>query len=185
MSSPTLTSRLLVSSPSMDDRNFDRTVVFMLEHGDDGAAGLVINRPSPIELGDAVPRWLPFAAPPAVVFLGGPVGQGAVVNLARMPDASTSDVFSPVLGEVGILDASSDPAALAAPPAEVRVFTGYSGWGPGQLEHELEAGAWLVLDARPTDPLCAEPDQLWTEVLKRRGGVEAMARRGPHRNWLN
>lgn len=177
--------RLLVSSPSMTDLNFDRSVVFMLEHADEGALGVVINRPSPIELTEAVPQWASLAADPQVVFIGGPVGRGSVIVLAEAGTDQETDEFTPVLGSLGVLDVSKDPQDVATPIRRIRLFTGYSGWGPGQLDGELRSGAWFVVDADPTDPLSPLPEGLWTEVLKRGEGAEAMRSQDPRRHWLN
>ena len=152
--------KLLISSPSMSDLNFDRTVVFMLEHSDEGALGVVLNRPTPIDISEAVPQWTAFAAEPRVVFLGGPVAQGSVLALARSDAAEETSDFTPVLGPVGVLDISLDPGDLEASIVEVRLFTGYSGWGAGQLELELEGGARFVIEADPTNPLTAAPGAL-------------------------
>jgi putative transcriptional regulator len=177
--------KLLISSPSMSDANFDRTVVFMIEHNDEGALGVVINRPAPIDVVDAVPQWAPFVAEPRVVFIGGPVAQGSVLALARAESPDNTDEFTPVLGPVGVLDATVDPGQLNTPITEVRLFSGYSGWGPGQLEQELEVGAWFVIEADPADPLSTQPEGLWAEALKRQEGRDAMATQDPRRHWLN
>lgn len=177
--------KLLISSPSMSDANFDRTVVFMIEHNEEGALGVVINRPAPIDVVEAVPQWAAFVAEPRVVFIGGPVAQGSVLALARAEIADTTPEFTPVLGPVGVLDATVDPAQLTTPIAEVRLFSGYSGWGPGQLDNELEVGAWFVIEAEPADPLTARPEGLWAEALKRQEGRDAMVTQDPRRHWLN
>lgn len=177
--------KLLISSPSMSDANFDRTVVLMLEHSEDGALGVVLNRPTPIDLSEAVPLWTPLAAEPRVVFLGGPVAQGSVLALARTKTGEKTTEFSPVLGPIGVLDISLDPGELETTVDEVRLFTGYSGWGAGQLDHELAGGAWFVIDADPADPLTPAPEGLWADVLKRQEGLEAMREQDPRRHWLN
>jgi putative transcriptional regulator len=177
--------RLLISSPSMTDLNFDRTVVFMLEHTDEGAIGVVINRPSPIEVSEALPDWGGLAVDPPVVFIGGPVAQGAVIALARASSAMDTPEFAPVLGDVGVLDVSKAPADLSSTVVGVRFFTGYSGWSPGQLDGELEGGAWFVIDAEPADPLSSAPADLWTVALKRQDGAEAMRSQDSRRHWLN
>jgi putative transcriptional regulator len=177
--------KLLISSPSMSDANFDRTVVFMIEHTDEGALGVVINRPAPIDVTDAVPQWAAFVGEPPVIFIGGPVAQGSVLALARAEKEEPTAEFTPVLGAVGVLDATLEPSELATPILEVRLFSGYSGWAPGQLERELEVGAWFVIDAEPDDPLSTQPENLWAVVLKRQEGREAMATQDPRRHWLN
>jgi putative transcriptional regulator len=169
----------------MTDDNFDRTVVFMLEHNDDGALGVVLNRPAPVGVGEAVPQWEHLTVEPRVVFIGGPVAQGSVLALARVATATETDDFTPLVGNLGVLDVSRDPHELSATVDAVRLFTGYSGWAPGQLEHELEGGAWFVVDAEPDDPLTDSPHTLWTDVLNRRDGRDAMREQDPRRHWLN
>jgi putative transcriptional regulator len=166
--------RLLVATPVIGDANFERTVVLLLEHGDDGALGLVLNRPTDVAVLDPLPEWNGFAAEPSVVFVGGPVEQGAAIGLARTRDGDATEGWSPVLGHIGTLDLSRDPTDLDVDIEQVRVYAGYAGWGPGQLEGELDADAWLILDARPDDVLCDEPDGLWSRVLRRQGGDLAL-----------
>ena len=164
--------RLLLATPPMDDPNFDRTVVYMLEHRDDGALGVVINRPTDETLQEPLERWSELQAPPESLFLGGPVEPDALIALAlaNQPVTEETDELSPVSGRVASADLTSDPAFVAAVASSVRVFRGYSGWGPGQLEGEIESGGWLVLDAEPTDVFAHDPEALWRDVLRRQGG---------------
>ncbi|MEY2959420.1 MAG: hypothetical protein RLZZ01_1988 [Actinomycetota bacterium] len=154
--------RLLVATPPLVDPNFDRTVVYVVEHRDDGALGVVLNRPSDEILRPPLDRWVDLLGDPAVVFLGGPVEPDGFVGLtaSRRPHGTT-----PV-----------EAVDLSAPPAQedegrtVRIFRGYAGWGPGQLEHEIAEGAWIVLDADPADIVGSTPDDLWRSVLRRQSG---------------
>jgi putative transcriptional regulator len=168
-----LRGRLLVATPPLVDPNFDRSVVLMLEHGDDGALGIVLNRPSDTALATVLPEWHEHATAPGVVFSGGPVAPEAVIALARGGRADTEG-WMPVVGEVGTVDVGRDPADLGRRLDALRVFVGYSGWSPGQLEAELEQDAWFVVSAEPGDPFSAHPDQLWREVLRRQRGRVAM-----------
>lgn len=164
--------RLLVATPPLEDPNFDRTVVYMLEHHQDGALGVVINRPTDEPLGDPLDRWTDLQAAPAGVFDGGPVEPDALIALAlaKQPVSEATDELSPVSGRVASADLTTDPALVAAQVESVRVFRGYAGWGPGQLEGEIAAGAWLVLDAEADDPFASAPSGLWRTVLRRQGG---------------
>lgn len=155
----TLAGRLLVAGPHLLDPNFYRTVVLILEHDEGGAVGVVLNRPSTSGPGDELPDWVPLLAEPAVVFVGGPVEPRAAVGLAEGPDG-------PLPG-VAIVDLSAAPGDLAGP---VRVYAGYAGWAPGQLELELASDGWIVADALPGDLFAAEPDRLWSHVLRRQPG---------------
>jgi len=164
-----LKGRLLVANPALPDPNFHRTVVLMLSHGSEGALGVVINRPSELSLAGPLPVCEPLAAEPGVVFVGGPVEPGAAICLAEVEGSSDDgERWQQVLGSVGTLDLSADEMMLRV--QRLRVFAGYSGWGAGQLETELEAGAWFVADARPDDALSSAPARLWREVLHRQGG---------------
>lgn len=159
--------RLLVAGPPLEDPNFRRTVVFMIEHNEEGALGVVLNRPSPIDLADAVPQWAELAAKPPAVFIGGPVEQGAVLGLGRLVAEDPPEGLTPVHAGIGVLDLEADPVRLVGDVGGVRLFTGYSGWGPGQLEDELAMGGWFVVDAEPDDVTTTEPDDLWRAVLRR------------------
>lgn len=160
--------KLLVATPPLADPNFDRTVVMMLEHTTDGAFGLVINRPTPAPVSSVFSDWSLTATDPAQVFIGGPVQPDAMIALAQGP-TDASDGWSPVLDDLGTADLSRSPAELPA-FAHVRVFAGYSGWSPGQLDQELAGGAWIVVDAQVDDVFCADPDGLWRAVLARQPG---------------
>jgi putative transcriptional regulator len=170
--------RLLVATPPLIDPNFDRTVVLMLEHTDEGALGLVLNRPSETPLDDVVPEWRPFASTPGVVFSGGPVAPDAVIALARGPRQFGPDDapegWVPILDGLGTVDLGRDPLDLGVIVEELRVFVGYAGWGPGQLEGELEQQAWFVVNLERHDPFASTPDSMWREVLRRQRGRVAM-----------
>lgn len=173
--------RLLLATPPLDDPNFDRTVVYVLEHRDDGALGVVINRPTEETLQEPLERWTDLQAPPDSLFLGGPVEPDALIALAfaNQPVIEESDELSPVAGRVASADLTTDPAFVAAVASSVRIFRGYAGWGPGQLENEIEAGAWLVFDAEPADVFASEPGELWRTVLRRQGGRVAWLATAP------
>jgi putative transcriptional regulator len=164
--------RLLVATPPLDDPNFDRTVVYILEHHADGALGVVVNRPTEEQLGEPLERWSDLQAAPAAVFDGGPVEPNALIALAlaHEPIDEPTDELAPISGRVASADLTTDPAFVAGQVTAVRIFRGYAGWGPGQLEGELEAGAWLLLDAIPDDIFDDHPDVLWRTVLRRQGG---------------
>jgi putative transcriptional regulator len=156
-----------VAGPPLEDPNFRRAVVFMIEHTEEGALGVVLNRPSPIDLVDALPQWEDLAAAPPTVFIGGPVEQGAVLGLGRVLTDEPSDGLMPVHPGIGVLDLEADPVRLVGDVSGVRLFTGYAGWGPGQLDGELAMGGWFVVDADPDDVLTEDPDHLWQAVLGR------------------
>ena len=173
--------RLLVAAPQLSDPNFTRTVVLVLEHDEPGAVGVVLNRPLQVEVGEILDAWADLAttAPPAVVFSGGPVSPDAVIGLAR-PLAGPADprwrlVVDPDASfGVGVVDLSVPPVDQPVPLESVRLFSGYAGWAPGQLEGELEDGGWFLLDASADDVFAADPERLWHDVLQRQGGSLGM-----------
>jgi putative transcriptional regulator len=172
--------RLLVSVPTLGDPNFFRSVVFMIEHTDDGALGVVLNQPSDTRVDAVLERWADHAAAPAVVFVGGPVQQHeALLALARVRGLDASDAWQPLFGSIGTVDLARDPLDAHPELDAVRVFAGYSGWGPGQLEAELEAGGWFVVDAHAGDLLTVDPAGLWRAVLRREGGDLAISANYP------
>ena len=163
--------RLLIASPALRDPNFDRTIVLMLHHDEDGAVGLVLNHPSQMAVAEALPQWEGAAAAPPVLFFGGPVDPSSAICLARMrPGPDPVEGWLPVIGRIGTLDLTRDPAETAGRLEDLRVFSGYSGWGPGQLEGELEGGAWLVVEPVHDDPFTTDPAGLWRAVLRRQPG---------------
>ncbi|MYB11286.1 MAG: hypothetical protein F4Y28_15120, partial [Acidimicrobiia bacterium] len=139
----------------------------MLAHQEEGAAGVVLNRPSGMLVSDALPQWAPYLAPPPTMFIGGPVSNESVVALARVREDPYEGWWTPVLGLVGTLDLEADVDEVASAVDAVRLFAGYAGWSPGQLEDEIESGAWFVVDADPADLLTESPGDLWPAVLAR------------------
>lgn len=163
-----LTGRLLVALPLLEDPNFDRAVVFVLDHDEDGALGVVLNRASDVALEEALAEWSRLAARPAVMFGGGPVEPTAVVALGRdVPGLVASDADE-LPQAVRLVDVSEGPPGDHL--EEVRVFAGYAGWAPGQLEAEVEQGAWTSVPARPEDVFTDDPAGLWSRVLRRQPG---------------
>jgi putative transcriptional regulator len=163
---------LLVASPALVDPNFARTVVLVGEHSDDGAMGLVLNRESPVSIADAVPVLSELTDPDDLVHIGGPVQPEAIVVLGEF--ASPERAGSIVLGSVGFLPGSIEEAEDLGELPRVRVFAGYAGWAPGQLEEEIDEDAWIVAAAVPDDVFTDDPDGLWTRVLRRLGGRYAL-----------
>jgi putative transcriptional regulator len=164
--------RLLLATPPLEDPNFDRTVIFVIEHHENGALGVVINRPTGEVLGEPLERWNDLQSSPDSLFNGGPVEPEALIALAwaDRPVTEATQELSPISGRIAAADLSTDPALVAGYVSAVRIFRGYAGWGPGQLEVEIEAGAWLVFDAEPADVFAPEPNDLWRTVLRRQPG---------------
>ncbi|MFN8037159.1 MAG: YqgE/AlgH family protein [Acidimicrobiia bacterium] len=185
MAHESLKGRLLLAAPTLLDPNFFRTVVLVLEHSREGAVGLVLNRATDVQVVDTVADWSPLAAEPGVVFVGGPVSPDGAIGLARAPQPEEVDGWSPILPDLGTVDLGRAPSELGVAFETVRVFVGYSGWGEGQLDGELEVGGWLVLDAVPDDVFTASPEDLWKRVLKRQGGTTAWLANSPVEPSLN
>src|SRR2546430_11803014 len=162
-----LRGHLLVAGPGLIDPNFRRTVVLVGEHGEEGAMGVVLNRPSGIELEEAVPPLVDLDGVAGVIFVVGPVQPQAIVVLGDFADPEQAGVI--VFGSIGFLPSEIEPAEVGE-LSRARVFAGYAGWGAGQLEGELDEGSWIVEPAAPTDVFTDAPDQLWSDVLRRKGG---------------
>jgi putative transcriptional regulator len=164
-----LKGQLLLASPALFDPNFRRAVVLVTEHNEEGAAGLVLNRCSETAVAEALPDLVPLVADDDRVYVGGPVQQSAVLVLARFDDPDAAAVL--VVDDVGFVPGDGDFELLAGITRQARVFAGYTGWGPGQLESELEERSWMVEAADGRD-LFTEPEiDLWSAVLRDKGGV--------------
>jgi putative transcriptional regulator len=168
----TLRGQLLVAGPGLVDPNFRRTVVLLGEHGEEGAMGVVLNRVSSALVDEAVPPIASLTGPDAPVYLGGPVQPQAVVVLADFADLEQAEVV--VVESIGFLPGEIEDASAVGELRDIRVFAGYAGWGPGQLEDELADGAWIVVEARASDVFTTSPDTLWADVLRREGGPLAI-----------
>ncbi len=169
--------QLLIAGPALQDPNFWRTVVLVVEHTDEGALGLVLNRPSETTIGEAVPELEVLVDPGEQLFIGGPVQPSSVIVLAEFEDPRDAALIA--FDAIGILGTSSSPPEPAADVRTGRAFVGHSGWGPGQLDTELERGDWILDTARRQDAFSATPRELWSEVLTRKGGSYALVARMP------
>ncbi len=167
-----LRGQLLVAAPLLTDPNFHRTVILVGEHGEVGAMGVVLNRPSNVTVNDAVTALAGITRDDELVHVGGPVQTDAVVVLADFvePERSAGVVFGTVGFVPGEIDDPDDLGELR----EARVYVGYAGWGPGQLENELDEHAWIVAEATRDDVFATETEHLWSRVLRRLGGTYAV-----------
>lgn len=183
-----LTGRLLVATPALADPNFDRAVVLLLDHDDEGSLGVVLNRPTPVEVEDVLQPWAELAGQPQVVFQGGPVSLDSALGLAVVPgDAKGKEPLGwrRVHGAIGLVDLEAPPELLAPGLGPLRIFAGYAGWGPGQLEEELTDGAWYVVESEPGDVFSPDPDRMWRAVLRRQRSELAMVATYPDDPSLN
>jgi putative transcriptional regulator len=161
------TGQLLVAAPILEDPNFARTVVLVLDHDDDGAIGVVLNRPSDMTVDGALAPWASHIAAPRVVFGGGPVEPTAIVAVGRATVAAATDDWSPIFDRVRLVSLDVEPDDMTPELERLRIFAGYAGWGPGQLDEELAADAWFPVPPTPGDVFTAQPDDLWSTVLRR------------------
>jgi putative transcriptional regulator len=164
-----LRGKLLLSAPQLFDPNFRRSVVLIAEHTEEGAMGVVLNRPAEATVAQAVPdlAWI-AASPDEPVYAGGPVAPDSVIVLAEFDDPSLAAAL--VIDDVGFIPASgADEQALARNTRRTRIFAGHAGWGPGQLESELAEDAWLVEPAAVDDVFAPDPGNLWSRVVNRKG----------------
>ncbi|SHK91066.1 YqgE/AlgH family protein [Actinacidiphila paucisporea] len=186
-----LTGRLLVATPKLADPNFDRAVVLVLDHDAEGSLGVVLNRPTPVGVGDVLQNWAALAVLPQVVFQGGPVSLDSALGLAVVPGEPRPGDGPEVLGwrrvhgAIGLVDLEAPPELLAAELGSLRIFAGYSGWGPGQLEREVAGGAWYVVESEPGDVSAPDPEGLWRAVLRRQRNELAMVATYPDDPSLN
>jgi putative transcriptional regulator len=161
-----LKGHLLVSAGGLYDPNFRHTVVLVGEHNAEGALGVVLNRPLDVTVEKAVPPLASLVTPGALLFHGGPVQPSSAVLLAEVSHPELADIL--VFGSIGFL-IGEIPTDLQPGIRRARVFAGYSGWGPGQLEMEMEQGSWILDPALEDDVFTDDPDTLWSRVLQRKG----------------
>jgi putative transcriptional regulator len=177
MMEETLAGQLLLASPTLRDPNFERTVVLIGLHSEEGAMGVVLNRPSGVTVGEAAPQLEQAVSESDPVYVGGPVQQTSIVFLAEFLDPSPAGVL--VLGRIGFPAPDAEIDELSEATERVRVFAGFAGWGEGQLEAEVEEGDWIAHAALPEDVFTDVPEQLWSRVLPRKGGSYALVARMP------
>jgi putative transcriptional regulator len=176
-----LRGRLLISSGGLYDPNFRHTVVLIGEHTADGALGVVLNRALNVTVQEALPALSGMVPPGELLFQGGPVEPASPVLIAEFASPDLADI--PVFGSVGFLVgeiSGLEPGVLRA-----RVFAGYSGWGPGQLEAEMAVDSWIIEPAREHDVFTDAPDLLWSGVLQRKGPEYRRLSRMPYDPSMN
>lgn len=169
--------QLLIAGPGLLDPNFWRTVVLVVEHSDQGALGLVLNRPSETIVGEASPELGELVEPDELLFIGGPVQPSAVIVLAQFEDPNEAALTA--FDDVGVVRTGSSLQEVATGVRQARGFAGHAGWGPGQLDAELERDDWILEPARVEDAFSEDPRELWSMVLERKGGSYALVARMP------
>jgi putative transcriptional regulator len=177
-----LQGQLLVASPGLLDPNFRRTVVLVTEHTEDGAAGLVLNRPTESEVAEIVPALESLVDDGEPVFMGGPVQPNGVLVLGEFLDPD--DAAVPLFGALGF-PSLEEPDEVVPLTTRRRIFAGYAGWGSGQLEDELAREDWILEEAQPDDAFTEAPHELWADVLRRKGGIYELVARMPEDPSVN
>ncbi|MFC4000046.1 YqgE/AlgH family protein [Nocardiopsis sediminis] len=189
-----LTGSLLVATPMLDDPNFRRSVVFVIDDDSaEGTLGVIVNRPSDLPVGDVLSAWSGFVSDPAVMFAGGPVGAGSGLALGMPGGDDTPLGWRPLanvekdsqIARLGVIDLDAPPEILGGALGGFRVFAGYTGWSEGQLGEEIDEGAWYVLPASVEDVFSRAPSSLWSRVLRRQGGDLALVSTFPDDPTMN
>ncbi|MBD7917623.1 YqgE/AlgH family protein [Cellulomonas sp. Sa3CUA2] len=179
------TGRLLVATPGLQDGSFRRSVVLVLEHTEEGALGVVLDRPLDVDASAVLPQWQDHLSAPGRLFQGGPVARDTALALADLPDADAPPGVRHLSPRLGVVDLEAPPALVVDAVRALRVFIGYAGWSAGQLDHEIEVGGWFVVDAEPGDVFSADPRGLWRRVLRRQPGDLALLSTAPDDASLN
>jgi putative transcriptional regulator len=162
-----LSSQLLVATPQIEDGVFHRSVVLMLHHDAEGAQGVVLNRPMEARIDIVLPDWQQHATSPAVLFEGGPVGLDSALGLVTVPGDVEPMGVKRLFRGIGLVDLDTPPQLVVPEVAGLRIFAGYAGWSPGQLEEEVRVGSWYVVESEGRDAFTDAPGELWTTVLRR------------------
>lgn len=178
--------RLLLATPAVEDDTFWRSVILVLHHDEDGAQGVILNKPLDAHVDAVLPGWGSVVSEPNTVFHGGPVSLDSAVGLVTVPgDGGPPMGVRLLFGGVGLVDLDAPPLLVAPEIAGMRVFAGYAGWTSGQLEAEIQRGDWYVVEAEPRDAFVEEPQDLWTVVLRRQRGHLAFVALFPDDPTLN
>lgn len=182
-----LTGQLLVATPQIGEGVFHRSVVLLLHHDDEGAQGLVLNRPLDADVDAVLPGWQDHVTAPGQLFQGGPVGLDSALALATVPGGDGEDPLGVkrLFGGLCLVDLDTPPVIVIPEIAGLRIFAGYAGWTSGQLEDEILEGSWYVVDSEPRDAFSAHPDRLWVDVLRRQRGPLALVSTFPADPALN
>ncbi len=163
-----LKGQLLLDGGKLGGSFFHRTVVLVCQHDEEGAFGLVLNRPTQTKIGEAVVADLPEVLKEQTLYLGGPVQTNALSYLHSdifLPNASVM----PYLDLGHSLDTLIELAQSNSPTQKVKVFAGYAGWSPGQLDDEMRRKAWLTHPASLELVFTEEPEKLWQTILRAKG----------------
>ncbi len=186
MSIDNATGKLLVATTRTGGAVFRRSVVLVLQHGDDGAQGVVLNHPLRAPVSAVLPSWQDYVTDPPNVFQGGPVALDSALGLVTVPgDLPEPMGVRRLFGGLGLVDLDIPPVAVMPGVAGLRIFAGYAGWSEGQLEREISDGGWYVVESEARDAFTPEPAKLWKDVLRRQSGNLAFAASLPEDPTMN
>jgi putative transcriptional regulator len=159
---------LLVASILLADGVFNQSVVLVLDCDDDGALGVILNEISQTPLESVLPHWVQATSEPQLLFHGGPVSPNGAICLASVADRGEEPPgWRPLFENVGLLHLDTPIEIVTGAYADLRIFAGYAGWAPGQLQTEVADGMWHVVSASYDDVFGLHPTQLWRSVLRR------------------
>jgi putative transcriptional regulator len=162
---------LLVAAPTLIDPNFADSVVLILDIDENGALGVVLNRPLDVTVGEVLSDWTDVVSAPEVLYMGGPVSTEGALAVGRLADADDEPVgWRAVFERFGIVDLDTPVELVEGSLASLRIFAGYAGWGAGQLAAEITEGSWYVVPSEPGDVFRVDPTDLWRDVLRRQPG---------------
>lgn len=190
-----LTGHFLISETELEDPNFKETVVFLVDHSEEGAFGLVVNRMSQSTLGEVFEEFADHPAASIPIFVGGPVEPHYLFILyAGLPEGIRSEHAREPLGGI-VFEPDFKPVSdylkgdwLSRPPedkGEIKFFAGYAGWGAGQLEQELEINSWVILPGTDELIFASHPEEGWREALRKKGGVYWIAAETGYKPSMN
>ena len=160
--------KLLLATPELLDSHFFRTVILVLEHSNEGAIGVVLNRQSDLYSADILPKWDQSLDRFSLLHWGGPVQEESLLALG-LKNESPRDISSEEIGRIQVINLNPEILDMHS-IVEARLYSGYAGWSAGQLNAEISAGGWIVADVADTDPFCENPTDLWATVLGRQNG---------------
>lgn len=181
------TGKLLVATPRTVGEVFRRSVVLVLQHDENGAQGIVLNRPMTAPVSAVLPYWQEYVTDPSNVFQGGPVSLDSALGLVTVPGDKAQEPMGVRLlfGGIGLVDLDIPPIVVMPEVAGLRIFAGYAGWSAGQLDEEIREGGWYVVEAEARDAFTSEPETLWPTVLRRQRGNLALVASFPDDPTMN
>jgi putative transcriptional regulator len=186
VSIPNATGKLLVATPRTGGSVFRRSVVLVLQHDEEGAQGVVLNHPLNASVSAVLPPWQDYVTDPPNVFQGGPVALDSALGLVTVPGDEQEPIgVRRLFGGLGLVDLDVPPLVVMPVVAGLRIFAGYAGWSDGQLEQEIRAGGWYVVESEARDAFTPEPKTLWSTVLRRQRGNLAFVASLPEDPTMN